>query len=219
MTCSSASRPLRRCSSASTTTLALALLLTLSACQKKVPETNSTRPAPSAVKPTIAPARPAPTPAIEKPRPGPLAEWVQARNYRLRVVDATPCDDPSEDAARTQEGPSGTSNGFRLGVTIEVEATEYSSTTAVVVSPAAATVEKGGKVFRALRKPDPTPACDDLLGLEKLAPREVTRGQLVFSAPNESYLRSALFAFKPPRWGGEKRLEVQLPDCFGKDCS
>jgi hypothetical protein len=25
-------------------------------------------------------------------------------------------------------------------------------------------------------------------------------------------------AFKPPRWGGEVELRVQMPDCFGKDC-
>ena len=173
---------------------------------------------------------------LTKLPPGEPGEWIESQRYRLRVLGVWPCDEPLPDdpdsgAPRTSDAgagadasavaassPEGKSGKFRLGVTVEIEATEKINVTAIVASPKAATLEKDGKVFRALMKPSPTPACQNLLGLERLAPEQSTQGVLVFEAPNESYLRSSVFAFKPPRWGGEFAAEVEMPDCFGLDC-
>ena len=163
-----------------------------------MPEKSAPNPEPRATQASAAAS------ALEPP-PGPPGEWLDSLRYRLRVMDVRPCD----------AEPSG---GFRLGVRVEVAATDQAGVSPVVASPKAATLEKDGKVFSAQLNPRLTPACEHPLKLERLAPGHSARGVLVFEAPNESYLRSAVFRFQPPRWGGEAPILVTLPDCFGESC-
>lgn len=178
--------------------------LLLAACQDSVPELAD-HPAQAS-----SAAGAAHRTAHKSNRQRPLkGEWVESLHYRVRMVDVVPCDAP---------GPNDDPReGFRLGVTIEVEASEDARTSPVVVSPAAAKIEKHGKAFPASRHPTPSPNCENLLELERLSPGDATEGVFVFEAPNESYFRAGLFSFQPPRWGGEAKTQLRLPRCFG-DC-
>jgi hypothetical protein len=156
----------------------------------------------------------------EKKKPSTPGEWATAIRYRLRVLSMVPCDTPADtsDAEGSNDKAAPTPGKFRLGVSIEVEASEEATVSPVLASPKAATLEKDGKVFHALTKAKETGACQDLLKIRRLRPGDTTKGTLVFEAPNESYFLSSVLAFQPPRWGGETRLEVKMPNCFGADC-
>ena len=176
--------------------------LMLLACQKQVPEQVGE------VKPAVsAPATAKPSASAEPPKPpSQPGEWIESLRYKLRVLDVSPCEEPTPGVP------------FRLGVTVEVQATQEAKVSPVVASPAAATLEQGGKIFRASMKPLPSETCKALLVHQLLKPGESTQGVLVFEAPNDAYFRSSILAFQPPRWGGELRVEVKMPDCFGKSC-
>lgn len=201
----------------------LSTLVLLPQCQDKVAEKKASE-APA----LVAPPTPKSAATPKKDPPGHPGKWVDAVRFRLRVLDVWPCDVPRDATATapstgapasSAESPALAKSGkFRLGVMIEVEATDEAKLGPVIASPKAATLEKEGKVFYAIPKPTPTPACQELLGFQELRAGESTRGVLMFEAPNEDYLRSAVLAFKPPRWGGEAQLEVRLPDCFGPQC-
>jgi len=168
----------------------------LPSCRDKVAERGTGGvPITSAAKP----------PLLELP-PEPANAWIESKRFRLRVLDARPC-------SETGEEPGGR---YRLGVAVEIEATAGADVSPVFASPSGVELEKNGRIFRPLR--EPAPGCEALLEPTRLAPGQSTRGIVVFDAPEVSYLRSAVLRFKPPRWGKESQVSVQLPDCFGNDC-
>ncbi len=200
--------------------LGVAVLLALSACQNRVgePEGNAT--------PITAPTASVRKTGFREPPPGRAGEWVDARHYRLRVLDAFPCDEERTGAAPAvtenraepdTRPPSATTPGkpgqYRLGVAIELEANDD-----VFATPKAAVLEKNGKVFSAIMDPRPSAACEALLGPRSLHSSDKVSGILVFEAPDPDYLTGATLEFRPPRWGYESRIGVVLPSCFGKDC-
>jgi hypothetical protein len=199
----------------------VAALLLLSACRSGVRESKGNAP------PAMAPAAsPAPKLLLQLP-PGAAGDWVEARHYRFRVLDAFPCDEAqtaevldSSECAPTELDPkplSATTPGkpghFRLGVAIEIEAND-----AVFATPKAVVLEKDGQVFFATMAPRPTAACRALLTPRALHSSERASGIVVFEAPDAGYLAGATLTFRPPRWGYESKARVVLPDCFGKDC-
>jgi len=173
----------------------LALACALSACRDKVPEPPaSATQAVSAKKPLL----------LALP-PGKPNDWIESNRYRFRVLEARPC----------SEGSSG--GRYRLGVAVEIEAKPGSDVANVFASPKGAELEKNGYIFRPME--EPTPGCETLLEPSSLAPGQSVRGILAFDAPDIEYVRSAVLRFKPPRWGFESRVSVQLPDCFGSGCA
>jgi hypothetical protein len=170
------------------------LACALSACRDKVPEPPaSTTQVASAKKPLL----------VALP-PGKPNDWIESNRYRFRVLEARPCNE-------------GSNGRYRLGVAVEIEAKPGSDVAKVFASPKGAELEKNGNVFRP--RAEPTPGCEPLLEPTSLAPGQSVRGMLVFDAPEISYVRSAVLRFKPPRWGFESRVSVQLPDCFGSNCA
>ncbi len=176
--------------------LLLALLL-LSECRRDPPPPEESALPPASLASTTAPVLHSP--------PGAVGEWVESKRYRLRVVDVRLCEDTPERVVPGAVIPG----RVRVGVSVEIESKDSE---AVFVSPQAAALEKDGKLFQALTHPAPTPACAAPLGPRRLARAESTRGVLVFEAPDAAYLRSSVLRFKPPRWGRELRVDVQLPD-------
>lgn len=176
--------------------------------------------------------------------PKPVGEWIETLRYRVRVLEIVPCDPKPGSAAATGSSTAASaalaapsapasappadelvtvpdsprSRFFRLGVNIEVEATEHATLSGVMASARGGTLEKEGKVFQASVDPRATGNCKELIEAKKLAPGESTKGMLVFEAPDEAYFRGSLFAFRPPRWGGDVRAEALLPDCFDEGC-
>ena len=185
---------------ATRTLMAIAALLIACACKKSAPEPRQSQPA------SISPSTP--RPVLHLP-PGTPGKWVESKRYKLRVLDVAPCDEPG-----TASSPS----TFRLGVTVEIQASPDEDVSPVFASPRGAVLEKDGKIFQAAVDPTPTPACQALFEPKRLSPGESTRGVLVFEAPNADYLRSAVLQFMPPRWGREYRADVTLPNCFGRGC-
>jgi hypothetical protein len=169
--------------------VAIALACALWSCRSKVlePDARETKVA-AAAKPLL----------VALP-PGKPNDWIDSKRYRFRVLGTRPC--------------SENSNGrYRLGVAVEIEAKPGSDVAQVFASPKGAELEKNGNVFRPIA--EPTAGCEPLLEPTSLAPGQSARGLLVFEAPEISYVRSAVLRFKPPRWGFESRVSVQLPDCF-----
>lgn len=158
--------------------------------------------------------------------PGRAGAWVEAKRYRLRVLDALPCDEPPAEGATVPvddsvepdtRPPSATTPGkpghYRLGVALELEANDT-----VFVTPRAASLEMNGKVFAGIVDPRPSAACRALLAPRTLRSAERASGIVVFEAPNPEYLKGATLRFRPPRWGKESRVSVVLPSCFGRGC-
>ena len=199
----------------------VAALLLLPACRDRVGEPESK------ASPAAAPAASAARKLLLELPPGRAGEWVDARHYRLRVLDAFPCDEeqagPAPTVARGDATepdtrlPSATTPGkpghYRLGVAVEVEAND-----AVFVTPKAVELEKNGKVFFATVDPRPSATCQALLAPTSLHSAARASGIVVFEAPDAEYLTGATLRFRPPRWGYESRARVVLPSCFGKDC-
>jgi hypothetical protein len=192
------------------------LVLLLAKCRKELsePDENGLEPAPTASSTETA----APAPHVP---PAAVGEWVGSKHYRLRVVSVSPCAETSalRGGQPSAQAPRDAAGRFRLGVEVEIEANAGNSLSPVFASAKAATLAKDGKIFQALLDPTATPACAALLEPKRLRPGESTRGTLVFEAPDVAYLRSAVLRFRPPRWGGELSVDVQLPDCFGSGCS
>jgi hypothetical protein len=197
----------------------LAALLLLSACRNSVGESTG-----SASRESDSAASTARKPLLELP-PGAAGDWVETRHYRLRVLDAFPCDEeqpaspgmPSDSVELDAKPLSATTPGkpgyYRLGVAIEIEANDT-----VFATPKAVALEKNGQVFFATMAPRPTAACGALLTPRSLHSSERTSGIVVFEAPDAEYLTRATLTFRPPRWGHEAKARVVLSDCFGKHC-
>jgi hypothetical protein len=200
--------------------LGLTVMLLLSGCRRGVAEVTGNAPLDGETK-----ASAVPKPVLEPP-PTAAGDWVEARHYRFRVLEAFPCDEQHTAAAPDNVSDttlldtkplSATTPGkpgqYRLGVAIEVEANDT-----VFVTPRAVELEKNGKVFFATMEPRPTAACRALLTPQGLHSSERASGIVVFEAPDADYLTSATLTFRPPRWGHESKARVVLADCFGKDC-
>ena len=176
--------------------------LLLAQCRDKVPEKPVSEPAPA--------ESPAPAETFDASPPPPPSDagaWAESQHFRLRVLDVAPCDPPDQ------------RERFRLGVTVEIAATEKATLIPVIVSPQGATLVKNGTLFQASINPRSTPSCEGPLAHQPLHPGKSAHGVFIFEAPSASYLEGALFTYKPPRWGGDLPLEVRLPDCFEGDCS
>jgi hypothetical protein len=202
------------------TRFGVAALLLLSACRNRVEEPKG-KPASA-----LAPAASAEKKLLLELPPGRAGEWVDARHFRVRVLDAFPCDEDSMgrpsaalDAAGEPDPrpPSATTpprpGHYRLGVAIEVEAND-----AVFATPKAVEIEKNGKVFFAVMDARPSPTCRALLTPRSLHSAERASGIVVFEAPDPEYLTGGTLRFRPPRWGYESKAGIVLPTCFGKDC-
>ena len=192
----------------------LAALVLLAQCRRELPEPDHSGPEALPTASFSAPAAP-----LHR-LPSPVGEWVESKRYRLRAVSVSPCDESgvSTSALVSSRAPRDAAGQFRLGVAVEIEADAGNTLSPVFVSPKAATLEKDGKLFPGSAQPTPSPACPAPLEPRRLRPGESTRGTLIFEAPDITYLRSAVLRFRPPRWGGELRVDVQLPDCFGNGC-
>lgn len=163
-------------------------------------------------------------PLLELP-PGRAGEWVEAKRFRIRVLDVFPCDEREGGASVTvadrvepdTRPPSATTPGkpghYRLGVAVEIDSHDT-----VFATPKGAVLEKNGKVFGGIVDPRPSPACRALLEPRSLHAGERASGIVVFEAPSPEYLTGATLKFRPPRWGRESRVSVVLPSCFGKVC-
>jgi hypothetical protein len=194
--------------------------LLLSACRSRVGEPEN------AAAPALAPAVSAQGKLLLELPPGRAGEWVDARRFRIRVLDAFPCDarqpddqsvtvtDRVEQDTRPASATTPAKPGhYRLGVAIELEANDT-----VFATPKGAVLEKNGKVFGGIVDPRPSPACRVLLEPRTLRSGERASGIVVFEAPSPDYLTGATLKFRPPRWGQESRVGVVLPSCFGKEC-
>src|SRR5262245_16561653 len=134
--------------------LAVAVLVAASACKNSAPETKQSQPA------SVSPSTP--LPILHVP-PGAPGKWVESKRYKLRVLDAAPCDEPE------------TPGRFRLGVTVEIEATSSEDATPIFASPRGAVLEKNGSIFEAVQDPTPSPACQAFLEPKRLLRGESTR--------------------------------------------
>jgi hypothetical protein len=65
--------------------------------------------------------------------------------------------------------------------------------------------------------PPPLPGCRPLLSATRLRPGETVAGFALFEVPKSFRTTTKdpiVLSYKPTRWGGARRAEVPIPECF-----
>jgi hypothetical protein len=132
-----------------------------------------------------------------------IGEWAIASQYDFRVIKVRRCG--AEPQAK-QPGP------LHLGVQVEVKAKVHE----VIASSRDVTLERDGVILQSELKPEPGAACTPLLEPKLLDRGQSATGFVVFEVPEEAFARSAKLAFKPTRWGGAPRVQVDVPECLDR---
>jgi hypothetical protein len=184
------------------------------ACQKSAPP-----PPPAPVR--VAPARdggPPPEPeaagAPEVPDAGPGKEgdWIVAGAYRFRLDELRRCGGApavGPDAAAAPPAPR-TWVGARVDIGARGDA--------LMVTPRDVTLERGGVILQAIYVNPPTlSGCLPALPIKQVRGEESAHGFALFDVP-EGFRKNGTgpftLAYRPTRWGGAKRAEIEIPPCL-----
>jgi len=163
-----------------------------------------------------APPRPAaPHPIPPEDGPGQFPEvpvapgaWSESKLYRFRIERIEPCG----------EGPIGKLKGPAswVGAFFTVEAKEPE----VYVTARDLELRRGGVILSAtFADPPSLPGCKPLLPARRLRPGESVSGFALFEVPSSFRAPNLtkdpiVISYRPTRWGGARRAEVPIPECF-----
>lgn len=168
-------------------------------------------PAQSLAPPTSAEARPAaasavpPAPAAETPFAGQktnVGSVVETSAYKFSVTRVERCADAPAGEKVPPDRP------VRVGVSVDV----FSKYDAFLLSSRDITLEKAGVVIESEMSPKPSAGCSALLPTKHLQHDQNETGVAVFQVPDESFAKGGVVAYKPTRWGGAPRVEIQVAD-------
>jgi hypothetical protein len=186
------------------------LALVAFGCQKGKSEPNASigsASSASATASSIVPATPPDTgaraPAAETPFAGQdagVGAFVESSAYKFRVDGVVRCADPAPDEKVPPD----------RRVRVAAKVTVLSKYDSFFLSARDMTLEKGGVVIDSEPTLKATRGCAPLLDQKKLDHDQTGTGFVVFQVPDETFVQSAIVAFKPTRWGGAPRTEIKL---------
>jgi hypothetical protein len=168
--------------------------------------------APMAPAPTGSPRPRAPHPvspegADQTPEvPVPPGAWAESKLYKFRLEKIAACG----------EGPPGRLKGETswVGAFLTVVAKEPE----VYVTARDLELRRGGVTLSAtFAGPPALPGCKPLLAARRLRPGEAISGFAVFEVPRSFRAKTEdpiVISYRPTRWGGARRAEVPIPECF-----
>jgi hypothetical protein len=160
---------------------------------------------------SIAPAAPAvplasgPHAAAEQPFPGQdhsVGKWVESSAFKFKVTDVVRCADPAPGEAVPED------RKVRVGAFVQV----FSKYDQFFLAPRDVTLEKGGVILNSEREAKPGPECKPMLEPTRMTHDQTHGGVVIFQVPDESFLKDAVVAFKPTRWGGAPRVEIKVAE-------
>jgi hypothetical protein len=196
------------------TRLGLAALVALGACRSEPARAPAPRPIASAggasgsVLAGPGPGHEDPeAPVAPEPPQAPASEgaWVEAGSYRIRLDELRRC----AGSTPVAPGPRGW-----VGALVEIGAL----TRDTFVSSRDLTIERGGVVVQAKYVDPPVmPGCLPMLPITQIRAGASARGFALFEVPasfREPGAVPVVLAYRPTRWGGARRTEIKLPDCF-----
>jgi hypothetical protein len=146
-----------------------------------------------------------PAPAAETPFAGQktdVGSVVETSAYKFSVTRVERCADAPAGEKVPPDRP------VRLGVSVDV----FSKYDQFFLSARDITLEKAGVVIESELAPKPSAGCSALLPTKKLEHDQNEKGIAVFQVPDESFARGGVVAYKPTRWGGAPRVEIQVAD-------
>ena len=164
----------------------------------------------SSAPPPVAPAlHPIPS-ADRDPFPeGPVAPgaWSESTVYRFRLERIEPCG--VGDVRGALKG-----DVSWVGAYVTVEAKQPK----VFASPRDVELRRGGVILPAtFVGPPDLPGCKPLLKGTRLKPGETAAGFALFEVPKNFRITTddpIVLSYRPTRWGGARRAEVPIPECF-----
>jgi hypothetical protein len=145
--------------------------------------------------------------------------WSENRLYRVRLERVDACGAAAETLGPAQAAAAGGARRLRgesswVGAFFRVEAKEPS----MFVSPRDLELKRGGVILNARYVNQPLLAgCSPLLPAKRLRAGESAAGFALFEVP--SSFRAAtddpiVLSYRPTRWGGARRVEVPIRECF-----
>jgi hypothetical protein len=155
--------------------------------------------------PAVAATASARPPSAETPFVGQelkVGSFVETSAYKIRVHHVVRCADP----AATDKVP----NDRRVRVAAKVEI--FSKYDDFFVSAKDVELDKGGVIIQSERQVKPSAECTPLLEQKRLAHDQTATGYVVFQVPDEAFVRGAVVAFEPTRWGGAPRAEIPIAE-------
>lgn len=182
------------------------LSLGLLGCQKEAEPDASPRAVTSAsVAPPPAPvasasARP---PSAEAPFVGQelkVGTFVETSAYKFKVHHVVRCADP----AATDNVPE--DRRVRVAAKVEI----FSKYDDFFVAGKDVELDKDGVIIDSERNVKPSAECTPLLEKKRIKHDETLTGYVVFQVPNEEFVRGAVIAFEPTRWGSAPRAEIPI---------
>jgi hypothetical protein len=132
--------------------------------------------------------------------------WAESKLYKFRMERIESCG----------EGPAGKLKGATswVGAFFTVVAKEPK----VYVTARDLELRRGGVILSAtFAEPPALPGCKPLLAARRLRPGETISGFAVFEVPRSFRVKTEdpiVFSYRPTRWGGARRAEVPIPECF-----
>jgi hypothetical protein len=185
---------------------AAALLLVVLA---SAPTARAVSPAPVAA----APRAPHPIPSADldpfPEGPVPPGAWSESTLYRFRLERIERCGADGMQRAGALKGEASW-----VGVYVTVEAKQPK----VFASPRDLELRRGGVILPAtfVNLPD-LPGCKPVLKGTRLRPAGSAAGFALFAVPKTFRIRTddpIVLSYRPTRWGGARRAEVPIPECF-----
>jgi hypothetical protein len=184
-----------------------ALALAFAGCRKDAepdasPPPTATVSKASASAPELASAS-ARAPSAEMPFQGQelkVGSFVETSAYKFKVHHVVRCADP----AATEKVP----DDRRVRVAAKVEV--LSKYDAFWVAGKDMELKKDGVIIDSERQVKPSSECLPLLEQKRLAHDETLTGYVVFQVPDEAFVRGAVVAFEPTRWGSAPRAEIPI---------
>ena len=208
--------------------LALAATAAASACRRDEPASPpSASPSPSAPPPPVPPPAPAAPPtADDQPAASDEAtdraivgrgRWSENQLYKFRLERVAACGATSAGAASApRPGPDRVSQ-FKgetswVGALFSLEAKGH-----LFASPRDLELRRGGVILNAAQFQEPPAGCAPLLLPRDLRAGDRLRGFALFEVPKRFRTEiedPIVFSYRPTRWGGARRVEVPIPECF-----
>jgi hypothetical protein len=153
-------------------------------------------------------ARPAATlnDAAPGQHPVPPGIWSEGKLYNFRLERIEPCG----------PGPTSTLRGDTtwVGAFFSVQAKDPE----LFVSPRDLELQRGGVILAATYVTPPTlSGCKPLLVARRLRAGEHISGFALFEVPKAFRVKTSdpiVIHYRPTRWGGARRAEVPVPECF-----
>jgi hypothetical protein len=204
----------------------------LGACQKDAPPEAAPAKPPAPAPVPRPPPPPLPLGAVperggehvpdagaEPARPLASGDWSENTKYKFRFDGIEACGAATQPLgpSRSPSGPAGQFRGETSWVGARI--TIHAKVPELIISARDIELSRGGVILRSRYIDPPVLArCQPLLPTKQLLPDENIEGFAVFEVPKSfrenKQGKPIVLSYRPTRWGGAKRVEIPIPDCF-----